>query len=66
MGEVPENYRTANVTAILKKDKEDPGDYRQVSLTLNPGKVIEQLILGSISRRSSGVVSMDSPRGSHA
>ena len=51
---MPENYRKANVTAIFKKDEKDPGDYRQVNLTLNPGKVTEQLILGSTSRHMKG------------
>lgn len=51
---MPENYRTVNATAVLKKDKEYPGNYRQVNLTLNPGKVIKQLILGSISRNVKG------------
>ncbi|KAK4828295.1 LOW QUALITY PROTEIN: hypothetical protein QYF61_024960 [Mycteria americana] len=30
--------------------QEDPGNYRPVSLTLRPGKVMEQLILATISR----------------
>jgi len=38
-GEVPEDWRKANVTAIFKKSKkEDPGNYRPVSLTSIPGK----------------------------
>jgi len=44
--EVPEDWRKANVTRIFKKGKkEDPGNYRPVSLTSIPGKVMEQLIL---------------------
>lgn len=50
MGEVPDNYRKADVTADFKKDEEDLEDYKQISLTLNPGKMVEQLILESISR----------------
>ncbi|GAB0205233.1 mitochondrial enolase superfamily member 1 [Grus japonensis] len=50
-GEVPEDWRKANVTLLSKKGKkEDPGNYRPVSLTSNPGKVMEQLILGVINK----------------
>jgi len=44
-GEVPEDWRKANVIPIFKKGKkEDPGNYRLVSLTSIPGKMMEQLI----------------------
>ncbi|GAB0187639.1 mitochondrial enolase superfamily member 1 [Grus japonensis] len=46
-GEVSEDWRKANATPAFKKSrKEDPGNYRPVSLTSIPGKVMEQLILG--------------------
>ena len=70
-GEVPEDWRKANVTPIFKKGKkEDPGNYRLLSLTSILGKVMEQLILDVIIKwrkgTLSGVVNMDSPRGNHA
>ncbi|KAK4816474.1 hypothetical protein QYF61_017226 [Mycteria americana] len=49
-GEVPEDWRKANVTPVFKNGKEDPGNYRLVILTLIPGKVMKQLILEMVSR----------------
>ncbi|GAB0206992.1 mitochondrial enolase superfamily member 1 [Grus japonensis] len=50
-GEVPEDWRKANVTPVFKKSKkEDWGNYRPVSLTSIPGKVMEQLILKVINK----------------
>ncbi|XP_073532984.1 uncharacterized protein [Phyllobates terribilis] len=44
-GEVPEDWRRANVVPIFKKGKKvDPGNYRPVSLTSIPGKIFEQII----------------------
>ncbi|KAK4827767.1 hypothetical protein QYF61_021512 [Mycteria americana] len=49
-GEVPVDWRLANVTPIYKKGwKEDPGNYRPVSLTLVLGNVMEQIILSAIT-----------------
>ncbi|PKU49671.1 rna-directed dna polymerase from mobile element jockey-like [Limosa lapponica baueri] len=51
-GEVPDDWRVANVTSIYKKGwKEDPGNYKPVSLTSVPGKVMEQIILSAIMQR---------------
>ncbi|KAK4817671.1 hypothetical protein QYF61_023950 [Mycteria americana] len=50
-GEVPADWRLANVTPIFKKGrKEDPGNYRPVSLTSVPGKLMDQIILSAITR----------------
>ncbi|XP_053914607.1 hyccin isoform X2 [Cuculus canorus] len=44
-GEVPLDWRLADVVPIYKKGcREDPGNYRPVSLTSVPGKVMEQMI----------------------
>ncbi|GAB0179391.1 mitochondrial enolase superfamily member 1 [Grus japonensis] len=49
--EVPEDWRKVNVTLVFKKSKkEDPGNYRPVSFTSIPGKVMEQLIQEVISK----------------
>ncbi|KAK4832580.1 hypothetical protein QYF61_024371 [Mycteria americana] len=49
-GEVLVDWRLANVTPTHKKGrKEDPGNYRPVSLTSVPGKVTEQIILSAIT-----------------
>jgi len=36
---------------LSSKRKEDAGNYRRISLTVTPGKVMEQPILETISRR---------------
>ncbi|KFV88189.1 hypothetical protein N308_04118, partial [Struthio camelus australis] len=49
--EVPEDWKKANVTPVFKKGKkEEPGNYRPVSLTSSPGKVREQLLLEVLTK----------------
>ncbi|PKU33402.1 rna-directed dna polymerase from mobile element jockey-like [Limosa lapponica baueri] len=50
-GKVPEDWRKASVIPVFKKaKKKDPGNYRLVSLTSTPGKTVEWLVLGDISK----------------
>lgn len=42
LGDIPEDWRKANVIPIYKKSlKDDPGNFRPISLTSVPGKVME-------------------------
>ena len=48
-GEVPTYWKLTKVTPLYKKGrKDDLGNYRPVSLTSVPGKLMEQLILSTI------------------
>ena len=51
--EMLEDWRNAIVTPVFKNSKkEDSGNYRPVSLTSIPGKVMKQLILNVISKQA--------------
>ena len=49
--EVPADWKPDNVTPTYKKGvREDPGNYRPVSLTSVPRKIMEKIILSTIER----------------
>lgn len=49
LGEIPEEWKKADVSSTFKKVKEeDPGNYSLVTLTFIPGKVTEHIIMEAI------------------
>lgn len=50
-GEVSAGWKIATVISIYKRGvREDQGNRRSISLTSNPGKVMEKIVFGNIAR----------------
>lgn len=53
LGEVPRDWKKVNITHIFKKGKkEDPGNYRPLSITSVPVEVVKQILLEALSQHT--------------